>query len=213
MDTSCANGLIGGVDEAGRGPLAGPVFAACVVLDAAYRIDGLADSKKLSEKKRDELAIAIKKYAKAWAVASASVLEIDQLNVLQASLLAMKRAVESLPFTPDMVFVDGNQSPRLKCSIRTIIKGDSLIPEISAASILAKTSRDAEMQRLHQCFPLYGFDQHKGYPTKKHLAALHRHGVSEIHRQSFAPIKLLAGHSSTKKISNNADNKIHPLLL
>lgn len=195
MDTSCANGLIGGVDEAGRGPLAGPVFAACVVLDAAYRIDGLADSKKLSEKKRDELAIAIKKYAKAWAIASASVLEIDQLNILQASLLAMKRAVENLPFTPDMVFVDGNQSPRLKCSIRTIIKGDSLIPEISAASILAKTSRDAEMQKLHQYFPLYGFDQHKGYPTKKHLAALHRHGVSEIHRQSFAPIKLLTGRA------------------
>lgn len=163
----------------------------CVVLDTRYQIDGLADSKKLSEKKRNELTIVIKKYAKAWSIASASVLEIDQLNILQASLLAMKRAVESLPFTPDMVLVDGNQSPSLKCPTRTIVKGDSLIPEISAASILAKTARDAEMQRLHQCFPLYGFDQHKGYPTKHHIAALHRHGISEIHRQSFAPIKAL----------------------
>lgn len=191
MDIVYANGLIGGVDEAGRGPLAGPVFAACVVLDVAYRIDGLADSKTLSEKKRNELTIIIKKHAKAWAIASASVLEIDQLNILQASLLAMKRAVESLPFTPDIVFVDGNQNPRLKCPARTVIRGDSLIPEISAASILAKTARDAEMLRLHQHFPVYGFDQHKGYPTKNHLVALHRHGVSEIHRQSFAPISAL----------------------
>ena len=191
IDTTCVNGLICGVDEAGRGPLAGPVFAACVVLDIAYRIDGLADSKKLSEKKRNELTITIKRRAKAWAIASASVSEIDQLNILQASLLAMKRAVESLPFSPDMVLVDGNQSPRLKCPTRTIIRGDSLIAEISAASILAKTARDAEMIRLHQHFPLYGFDQHKGYPTKNHLAALHQHGVSKIHRQSFAPIKAL----------------------
>ena len=191
MDIVYANGLIGGVDEAGRGPLAGPVFAACVVLDVAYRIDGLADSKTLSEKKRKEHTIIIKKQAKAWAIASASVLEIDQLNILQASLLAMKRAVESLPFTPDIVFVDGNQNPRLKCPARTVIRGDSLIPEISAASILAKTARDAEMLRLHQHFPVYGFDQHKGYPTKNHLVALHRHGVSEIHRQSFAPISAL----------------------
>ncbi len=171
--------------------MAGPVYAACVVLNAAHKIAGLADSKELSEKKREVLAIAIKKYAKAWAIASASVQEIDQLNILQASLLAMKRAVESLPFVPDMVLVDGNQSPQLKCSVRTIIRGDSLIPEISAASILAKTARDKEMQRLHLCFPLYGFDQHKGYPTKKHLAALQDHGACEIHRQSFAPVHAL----------------------
>ncbi|MEK7708167.1 MAG: ribonuclease HII [Pseudomonadota bacterium] len=191
MDTFSAVGVICGVDEAGRGPLAGPVYAACVVLNAAHKIAGLADSKELSEKKREVLAIAIKKYAKAWAIASASVQEIDQLNILQASLLAMKRAVESLPFVPDLVLVDGNQSPQLKCSVRTIIRGDSLIPEISAASILAKTARDKEMQRLHECFPLYGFDQHKGYPTKKHLAALQKHGACEIHRQSFAPVHAL----------------------
>lgn len=183
--------MVCGVDEAGRGPLAGPVYAACVVLNGAYQITGLADSKALSEKKREALEITIKKYAKAWAIASASVQEIDQLNILQASLLAMKRAVESLPFVPDLVLVDGNQSPQLKCSVRTIIRGDSLIPEISAASILAKTARDKEMQRLHECFPLYGFDQHKGYPTKKHLAALQNHGACEIHRQSFAPVHAL----------------------
>ncbi len=183
--------MICGVDEAGRGPLAGPVYAACVVLNSAFTIDGLADSKKLSEKKRNALAITIKKHAKAWAISYASVQEVDQLNILQASLLAMKRAVESLPFTPDIVLVDGNQSPRLHCSMRTIIRGDSLIPEISAASILAKTARDAEMQRLHRYFPNYGFDKHKGYPTKAHLAALQQYGACEIHRQSFAPIRTL----------------------
>lgn len=171
--------------------MAGPVYAACVVLNTGYAIDGLADSKVLSEKKRNTLAVTIKKYAKAWSIASASTQEIDQLNILQASLLAMKRAVESLPFTPDLVLVDGNQSPRLKCTVHTIIRGDSLIPEISAASILAKTARDAEMQRLHQYFPQYGFDQHKGYPTQRHLAALQQHGACEIHRQSFAPVKTL----------------------
>ncbi|SFD99141.1 RNase HII [Nitrosomonas sp. Nm166] len=180
-----------GVDEAGRGPLAGPVYAACVVLNADYKIDGLADSKVLSEKRRNELAMTIKKYAKVWAIASASVQEIDQLNILQASLLAMKRAVESLPLIPDIVLIDGNQSPHLKCSVRTIIRGDSLIPEISAASILAKTARDAEMQRWHQCFPQYGFDQHKGYATPQHLTALQTHGACEIHRQSFAPVRAL----------------------
>ena len=198
MDAYSISGLIGGVDEAGRGPLAGPVFAACVVLDTTYQIDGLADSKKLSEKKRDELSITIKKYAKAWTIASASVSEIDQLNILQASLLAMKRAVEELPFIPELVLVDGNQSPRLNCAVQTIIRGDCLIPEISAASILAKTARDAEMQRLHQCYPLYGFDQHKGYPTRKHLAALYRHGICEIHRRSFTPIKQLLIPAATK---------------
>ncbi len=191
MNVSATSPLTGGVDEAGRGPLAGPVFAACVVLNPDFRIDGLADSKALSEKKRDALAIAIKKNAAAWSIAFASVQEIDQFNILQASLLAMKRAVESLPFMPDIVLVDGNQKPRLECKVHTIIRGDSLIPAISAASILAKTARDAEMQRMHQCFPRYGFDQHKGYPTKQHLAALQKHGACEIHRQSFAPLKAL----------------------
>jgi len=181
--------VICGVDEAGRGPLAGSVFAACVILDQDHDIDGLADSKKINAKKRENLAILIKEHAKAWAIASSSVDEIDQLNILQASLLAMKRAVESLSLTPDIVLVDGNHCPQLEYPVRSIIKGDSLIAEISAASILAKTARDAEMLKLHLRFPLYGFDQHKGYPTKKHVAALQAHGVSEVHRRSFSPIK------------------------
>lgn len=190
-DLSSKNHLVCGVDEAGRGPLAGPVFAACVILGQDYSIDGLADSKKISAKKRENLAISIKKHAKAWAVASASVEEIDQLNILQASLLAMKRAVESLSLTPDIILVDGNHCPQLKYPVRPIIKGDSLVSEISAASILAKTARDAEMLVLHSRFPLYGFDQHKGYPTKHHVAALREHGVSDAHRRSFSPVKLM----------------------
>ncbi len=180
-----------GVDEAGRGPLAGPVFAACVVLNPAYRIEGLADSKTLSEKKRNRLALAIKVHSMAWAIASASVDEIDRLNILQASLLAMKRAVENLSFTPDEVLVDGNHTPRLNFPVRAVIRGDSLVPEISAASILAKTARDAEMLRLHQHFPHYGFDRHKGYPTAAHIMALQQYGASSIHRRSFAPVKKL----------------------
>lgn len=183
--------MICGVDEAGRGPLAGPVYAACVILNPAHAIDGLADSKQLSEKKRDTLAIEIKQYATAWAIASASVQEIDQLNILHASLLAMQRAGENLPFSPQLVLVDGKQSPPLSYPVRTIIHGDSLVPEISAASILAKTARDAEMLRLHQIYPLYGFDRHKGYPTKAHLEALQQHGACKIHRKSFAPVKAL----------------------
>ncbi|WP_430233679.1 ribonuclease HII [Nitrosomonas communis] len=182
---------IGGVDEAGRGPLAGPVYAACVILGSDCTIEGLADSKKLSERKRTYLAGVIKHRARAWAVASASVSEIDRLNILQASLLAMQRAVEKLPLVPSIVLVDGNQSPRLNCPTRTIIKGDSLVAEISAASILAKTARDAEMQRLHIHFPVYGLNQHKGYPTKAHLEALKHYGISNIHRRSFAPVRAL----------------------
>ncbi len=183
--------IICGVDEAGRGPLAGPVYAACVILGKDHCIEGLDDSKKLSASKRSLLAMAIKNHAKAWAIASASVKEIDQFNILRASLLAMKRAVESLTVIPDQVLVDGIHSPTLSYPVRAIIRGDSLIPEISAASILAKTERDLEMQRLHANFPYYGFDQHKGYPTRKHLVALERYGPSEIHRKSFAPIRLL----------------------
>jgi len=188
--------LIGGVDEAGRGPLAGAVFAACVVLNPANKIEGISDSKKLSEKKRDKLAYLIKKNSMAWAVASASVEEIDKINILQASLLAMKRAVESLPFPPDKVLVDGMHSPKLNLQVQTIIKGDSLVPEISAASILAKTARDAEMYCLHKSFPNYGFNQHKGYPTKKHLEALQIHGISIVHRRSFSPIRKLIPYNN-----------------
>ncbi|MEO6825035.1 MAG: ribonuclease HII [Nitrosospira sp.] len=180
-----------GVDEAGRGPLAGPVFAACVVLNPDYRIDGLADSKALSENQRNRLTLAIKRHAVAWAIGSASVKEIDRINILQASLLAMKRAVESLSFVPDRVLVDGNHSPRLRFPVSTIVRGDSLIPEISAASILAKTARDAVMVALHQRFPHYGFDRHKGYSTEKHITALQIHGASVVHRRSFAPVREL----------------------
>lgn len=189
-----------GVDEAGRGPLAGPVYAACVILNPENPIDGLADSKLLSEKKRDALALAIKQQAIAWTIASATVDEIDRLNILQASLLAMQRAVTQLPLLPDLALVDGNQSPRLKCPVRTIVNGDNLVAEISAASILAKTARDAEMLRLHQCFPQYGFDQHKGYPTKKHLIALQTYGACEIHRKSFAPVKAVKSVSESDSV-------------
>ena len=188
--------LICGVDEAGRGPLAGPVVAACVALDKNHMIHGLTDSKQLSEKKRNELAIAIKQFAKAWTIASASVTEIDRLNILQATLLAMKRAVEQLPLVPDIVMVDGMHSPKLEIPVRTVIKGDSLIAEISAASILAKTARDAEMRMLHKRFPEYGFDQHKGYPTKKHINALRMYGITEAHRRSFAPVKTVENINS-----------------
>ena len=180
-----------GVDESGRGPLAGPVFAACVILDPACRIEGLADSKTLSEEKRNSLTAAIKAHSISWAIGVATVEEIDRLNILQASLLAMKRAVEKLPFIPVRVLVDGNHSPRLKYPVTTIIRGDSLVPEISAASILAKTARDAEMVALHRRFPHYGFDQHKGYSTGQHLAALRIHGASIEHRRSFGPVREL----------------------
>lgn len=180
-----------GVDESGRGPLAGPVYAACVILDPAHRIEGLADSKTLSEQERDRLTIAIKAYSIAWAIGTASVREIDRLNILQASLLAMKRAVKNLSVTPGRVLIDGNHSPRLSFPVTTIVRGDSLIPEISAASILAKTARDAEMVVLHRRFPHYGFDRHKGYSTEQHITALRTHGVCVVHRRSFAPVREL----------------------
>lgn len=178
-----------GVDEAGRGPLAGPVYAASVILGADCSIQGLKDSKLLSEKKCQSLTLLIKEHAKAWSIASASVAEIDQLNILQASLLAMKRAIEALPIMPKIALVDGKHAPRLNCEIRTIVNGDRLIPEISAASILAKTARDAEMIALHERFPVYGFNRHKGYPTKAHFEAIQRHGICEIHRRSFSPCR------------------------
>lgn len=187
--------LICGVDEAGRGPLAGAVYAAAVVLDPNKPIQGLADSKKLSEKKRDALAIEIKQSALAWAIASSSVQEIDTINILQASLLAMKRAIEAMQLqfgiTPDLVQVDGNKTPQIILPCEAIVKGDSKVQAISAASILAKTARDAELYVLDKQYPLYGFAQHKGYPTADHMRLLKQHGVSPIHRKSYAPVRLL----------------------
>lgn len=183
--------LICGVDEAGRGPLAGSVYAAAVVLDPGQAIIGLADSKKLSEKKRDLLAIEIKNKARSWAIARCSAQEIDEINILQASLLAMQRAVEMLSLTPDLVQVDGNKCPKLSLPCEAIVKGDSKVQAISAASILAKTARDAELYALDIEYPLYGFAQHKGYPTPYHLKMLEMHGVSSVHRRSYAPVRKL----------------------
>ena len=180
-----------GVDEAGRGPLAGAVYAAAVILDASKMIIGLKDSKKLSEKNRDRLALEIRCNALCWSIASASVEEIDHLNILQATLLAMRRAVEGLSLKPSMALVDGLHCPSLAMSARAIVRGDAIEPAISAASILAKTSRDAEMQILHARYPDYGFDRHKGYPTVAHLDALRRHGVCDVHRRSYAPVREL----------------------
>jgi len=180
--------LIAGVDEAGRGPLAGDVFAAAVILSPDHSIEGLMDSKKLSEKKREELFELIYARALAVSVGRASVEEIDRINILQASMLAMKRAVESLKIVPHLVMIDGNRSPELSCKTKTIIRGDQTEPAISAASIVAKVMRDREMQQLDLQFPQYGFAQHKGYGTKMHLDALQKHGPSVIHRRSFAPV-------------------------
>lgn len=181
--------LICGVDEAGRGPLCGPVVAAAVILDPARPITGLADSKVLTERARDRLAAIIKLQAKAWAVAEANVEEIDRLNILHATMLAMKRAVEALSIMPHEVLVDGNRLPDLSLPARAIIKGDALEPAISAASILAKTHRDAMLVRLHTEYPEFGFDQHKGYATALHLEALARLGPTPHHRMSFAPVR------------------------
>lgn len=186
--------MICGVDEAGRGPLAGPVYAAAVILDPDRPIVGLVDSKTISAKRRERLALAVHTHAKAWAVGVSSVEEIDRINILQATLLAMKRAILSLGFAPTEVLVDGNSCPDIDLPVRAIIKGDATVPEISAASILAKTARDAEMRRLHQLYPQYGFDRHFGYGTAKHMEMLKQYGPSDCHRASFAPIrKLLIG--------------------
>ena len=183
--------VIAGVDEVGRGPLAGPVIAAAVILNQDNPIEGLADSKKLSSRRRDELSSIIKIRAIAWAIGRAEVEEIDNINILQASLLAMSRAVELLKINPTLVLVDGNKLPKLKVEARAIIKGDSKIAEISAASIVAKVARDAEMDNLDKQYPGYGLGKHKGYPTKAHIQALQELGVTVIHRQSFKPVKKL----------------------
>ena len=180
--------LVAGVDEAGRGPLAGAVFAAAVILNPERIIHGLADSKKLTEKQRENLFPQIQEHALAWAIASASAAEIDEINILQASLLAMQRAVLQLKMKPQLVLVDGNKAPYLECAVQTIVNGDQLEPAISAASILAKVARDREMLVLDKIFPQYGFAKHKGYPTKDHMQALTTHGACEIHRRSYAPV-------------------------
>ncbi len=183
--------LICGVDEAGRGPLAGPVFAAAVILDPAKPIAGLRDSKKLSEAKRDELALIIKRDALAWSIAQCSAGEIDELNILQATMLAMRRAIEGLSVQPTLALIDGNRCPVTAVRAEAIVKGDDKVVEISAASILAKTARDAVLVDMHRQYPQYAFDQHKGYPTALHLKCLREHGVTPEHRRSYAPVRAL----------------------
>ena len=183
--------IVCGVDEAGRGPLAGPVHAAAVILDPKRRIRGLADSKVLTAGRREVLAARIRERAIAWAVAFATVEEIDRLNIHHATLLAMRRAVEALQTGPEEIWVDGRHCPAVSCRSRAIIDGDARHPVISAASILAKTARDAEMCVLHERYPQYGFHRHKGYGTPQHLALLERHGPSEIHRRSFGPVRAI----------------------
>jgi ribonuclease HII len=184
------NGLLAGTDEAGRGPLAGNVVAAAVILNPILPIYGLDDSKKLSEKKRQLLAVEIKKKALSWSVVSISPQQIDEMNILQASLYAMKTAAEKLAISPDHIFVDGNKTlVDCSCDNTAIIKGDSRVAEISAASILAKVERDAQMLELHNQYPEYGFDQHKGYPTKMHREILNEIGPCPEHRRSYAPVR------------------------
>ena len=182
------HGLVAGVDEAGRGPLAGPVVAAAVILDDLNPIRGLNDSKKLTAKRRESLFDEIRARALCFAIAESSVQEIDQMNILQATLLAMKRAIEALRLPPKLVLVDGNRLPTLSIRAEAIVQGDALVPAISAASILAKVHRDRLCQAMHQQYPLYGFDQHKGYGTAQHLAALQAHGPADCHRMTFAPV-------------------------
>ncbi|MBM4208268.1 MAG: ribonuclease HII [Gammaproteobacteria bacterium] len=183
--------ILAGVDEAGRGPLAGPVVAAAVILDPQAPISGLNDSKKLTEQQRNRFAPLIKQHALCYAIAHACVTEIDALNILQATLLAMQRAINGLSVAPDLILVDGNRLPKTTIPAEAIVKGDSLIPAISAASILAKVTRDALMLDYHRQYPNYAFHRHKGYGTKQHLAEINRFGCLEIHRRSFQPIKTL----------------------
>lgn len=183
---------IAGVDEAGRGPLAGPVFAAAVILDAERPIVGLSDSKTLSAQRRDALAIQIRERALAFSIALASVTEIDTHNILHAAMLAMRRACDGLSIRPGLILVDGNRlPPGLSCPAQAIVKGDALVAAISAASILAKTARDADCLVLHEQYPEYSFDRHKGYATREHLSLLARHGPCPAHRRSFAPVRRL----------------------
>ena len=184
------HGLVAGVDEVGRGPLAGDVVAAAVILGERVPA-GITDSKKLSSARREALSAEIKEQAVAWSLGRASVQEIDELNILEAALLAMKRAVEGLSIEPELVLVDGNRLPRWRYEARPIVGGDALEPAIGAASILAKVQRDSELMQLDTQYPQYGFGRHKGYPTREHLDALKTYGVLDIHRRSFGPVKRL----------------------
>ncbi len=192
--------LVCGVDEAGRGPLAGPVVAAAVILDPAHPIEGLRDSKKLSPKKREALAAEIREHALAWYIAEGSVEEIDRINILQATMQTMKRAVEGLKIRPDMVLIDGNRIPQMPYRCEAIVGGDDKVPEISAASILAKTYRDALMTILGQMHPEYGFEHHSGYCTAEHMKALDKYGPCQAHRMTFAPVAKVA-----KRFERKAD--------
>lgn len=185
--------LIAGVDEVGRGPLAGPVVAAAVILDPERPIEGLADSKQLSEKRREYLSELILERALAWSIARAEVEEIDRINILQASLLAMQRAVLALNPLAELVLVDGNRCPRLPCPAQAVVKGDSRVAAISAASIIAKVARDREMVELDLKYPGYGLARHKGYPSRQHIEALQALGVTPIHRRSYAPVRRALG--------------------
>ena len=192
-----AGEVICGVDEAGRGPLAGPVFAAAVILDPAKPIAGLRDSKKLSPIRRDELALIIQRDALAWSIAQCSAAEIDALNILQATMLAMRRAIEGLSVAPTLALIDGNRCPVTAIRTEAVVKGDDKVIEISAASILAKTARDALLLEMHARYPQYAFDQHKGYPTALHLARLKEHGVTPEHRRSYAPVRELLNEATS----------------
>ncbi len=189
--------LVAGVDEVGRGPLAGPVVTAAVILDPDHPIEGLMDSKKLSEKRREELSVLIKENSLAWSIGRAEVEEIDKINILQATMLAMQRAVSGLSPSPKHALIDGNRCPDLICSAEAIIKGDGLVPAISAASIIAKVSRDNEMVELDALYPGYGLAGHKGYPTKAHRDALIELGVTPIHRRSFGPVRKALENQTT----------------
>ena len=194
FEVAYAGPNLAGVDEVGRGPLAGDVVAAAVILDPEYPISGLRDSKKLTAARREELAQVIKEHALAWSVARASVAEIDEINILQASLLAMHRAVQGLQPQPGYVLVDANRLPRWDYASEPVIRGDDRVPAIAAASILAKVQRDSELIALEQQYPGYGFAAHKGYPTPAHLQALQALGVTPQHRRSFAPVKKILAH-------------------
>lgn len=196
LDFNLVEELVAGVDEVGRGPLCGPVVTAAVILDPARPIIGLNDSKKLSEVRREELFEEICEKALAWCIARAEVDEIDRLNILHATMLAMKRAVEGLSITPRLALIDGNRCPQLSVPSAPVIQGDGQVPAIAAASILAKVSRDREMRALDLCYPGYGLAGHKGYPTAAHLEALQRLGPTIIHRRSFAPVRNLLGQAA-----------------
>jgi ribonuclease HII len=188
-EVPAVEGMLAGVDEAGRGPLVGNVVAAAVILDPDNPVDGLNDSKKLSARRREQLADQVRENAIAWSVVSVDAEQIDRINILQATMLAMQQAVEQLSVPPQHVFIDGNRCPRINVPATAIVKGDARIAEISAASILAKVERDAQMLALHETYPQYGFDRHKGYPTASHLAALAEHGPCPEHRTSYKPVR------------------------